>query len=385
MPASSSLTRWSLGAALVAAVAVGVAWAVSGGGIFSPGALHAGRDGGASMGGVVSHAELSGDCASCHAPPVGDARMADRCLFCHVEVRAELGDSTKLHGILPNAGECLGCHVEHRGPRAVLTEFSGEGFPHERLGFALAAHQETAGGREFTCSDCHGGDSFRFAQSTCATCHADYQAAFVARHVREWGEGCMACHDGVDRFSGFRHDSLAFRLTGSHPEVNCVQCHAPVRELAAFANAPETCVGCHRPDDPHRGSYGPDCAACHTTERWDDATFRHTFPLDHGGEGAVACLTCHQDMAARPSDGRGGAGTPSFRTYTCYGCHVHAPAIIREEHLDEGIRDFRDCVSCHATGQEREGDRGRGGRDDRRDDRGRDDDRRGRGRGGRET
>ena len=359
------MTRWALGAAAVAAVVALAAWAMTGGGILSPGGLHAGGDGGVAMGGVASHAQLSRQCARCHAPPVGDERMADRCLACHVDVRAELGDTTALHGILPDGNQCLRCHVEHRGPTAVLTDFSGEGFAHERLGFSLTAHRELADGSAFTCSSCHAGETFRFAEARCAQCHGEYQAQFTAAHVRDWGRACTACHDGVDRFTDFRHDTVAFRLTGRHVPVPCASCHTPVRAVAAFADAPETCIGCHRPDDPHRGQYGTDCAACHNTGNWNDAEFDHTFPLDHGGEGVIECRTCHQEM-------------PSFRTYTCYACHDAAE--MRAEHIDEGFRDIRNCVRGHRTGVEDEADAFR-----RRDGRGRDDDGggRGRGRGGR--
>jgi hypothetical protein len=361
MRLSSSLTRWALGAAAVAAVAVLAAWAATGGGLWSPGRLHAGGAGGTAMGGVASHAELSRQCAQCHAPPLGDERTADRCLACHVDVRAELGDTTQLHGILPNGSACLQCHVEHRGPTAVLTDFSGEGFAHERLGFSLAAHRELADGSAFTCSSCHAGETFRFAEASCAQCHGEYQARFTAAHVRDWGRTCTACHDGVDRFTAFRHDTVAFRLTGRHVPVPCASCHTPVRALAGFSDAPGTCIGCHRPDDPHRGQYGTDCAACHTPANWNAAEFDHTFPLDHGGEGVIECRTCHQEM-------------PSFRTYTCYACHDAAE--MRAEHIDEGIREIRDCVGCHATGRDREGPF----REDRRRE---DDDDGGRGRGGR--
>ena len=265
------MTRWALGAAAGAAVAVLAAWMLSGGGILSPGRLHAGGEGGVAMGGVASHAELSGQCAACHAPPVGEQRMADRCLACHVEVRAEMGDTTRLHGILPDVGRCVQCHVEHRGPRAVLTDFSGEGFAHERLGFSLAAHRRTAGGEAFTCSTCHAEETFRFAEEGCASCHADYQASFVVAHVEDWGRACAACHDGRDRFTGFRHDTLAFRLTGRHVQQQCTSCHASVRTVAAFADAPSTCVGCHRQDDEHRGRMGPNCGTCHNTVDWEDA------------------------------------------------------------------------------------------------------------------
>jgi hypothetical protein len=362
----SSLTRWALRAAAVAAVAVLAAWMATGGGIFSPGRLHAGGAERTMIGGVASHAELSRRCAQCHVPPAGRERMADRCLSCHVEVRAELADTTQLHGILPDGRQCLRCHVEHRGPTAVLTDFGGAGFAHERLGFSLAAHGQTARGQPFVCSSCHAGETFRFAEARCAQCHAEYQADFVQRHTADWGRACTACHDGVDRFSAFRHDTVAFRLTGRHVPVACASCHTPVRQLAAFADAPAACVGCHRPDDPHGGRYGTDCAACHNPGDWSDAEFDHAFPLDHGGEGVIACGTCHQQM-------------PRFSTYTCYACHDAQE--MRAEHVKEGIREYRNCVGCHATGRKEEGPF----REDRR--RGDDDERggRGRGRGGRGT
>ena len=346
---SSSLTRWALGVAAVAALAAFAAWAATGGGVLSPGRLHAGRAGGTAIGGVASHAELARQCARCHAPPLRAERMADRCLACHVEVRAELADTAKLHGILPDGGACLKCHVEHRGPAAVLTDFSGEGFAHERLGFSLARHRELVGGGAFTCSSCHGAETFRLAEARCAQCHGDYQAQFTSAHVADWGRACLACHDGSDRFTAFRHDTVAFRLTGRHVPLACTSCHTPVRALAAFADAPETCIGCHRPDDPHRGEYGTDCAACHNTGDWEDADFDHAFPLDHGGEGVIECRTCHQQM-------------PSFRTYTCYACHDAAE--MRAEHVREGIREYCNCVSCHPTGAEDEADRFRRRGDD---------------------
>ena len=208
----------------------------------------------------------------------------------------------------------------------------------------------------------------------CESCHRDYQADFVATHVRDWGATCRGCHEGTDRFTAFRHDTTDFRLVGAHVRTQCAACHTGTRTFAAFAKAPNTCAGCHREEDAHRGRFGTDCGACHNPSRWDDAEFDHTFPLNHGGETSIACATCHTEM-------------PSFRTYTCYGCHEHAPAIIREEHLDEGIRDFRNCFECHRTGTKDEAEDRGGGREDR--DRGRDRDRddgdggRGRGRGGR--
>jgi hypothetical protein len=48
-----------------------------------------------------------------------------------------------------------------------------------------------------------------------------------------------------------------------------------------------------------------------------------------------------------------------YSRYTCYGCHEHSRSGIREEHLEEGIRDFEDCVECHRSGDAEDGEHGR--------------------------
>jgi hypothetical protein len=41
-----------------------------------------------------------------------------------------------------------------------------------------------------------------------------------------------------------------------------------------------------------------------------------------------------------------------YSRYTCYGCHEHSPEKIRREHIEEGIRDFKNCVECHRSADE---------------------------------
>jgi hypothetical protein len=285
--------------------------------------------------------------------------MSERCLDCHTDIAVEVTDTNALHGALDGVRACLGCHTEHRGRSASLTRFDGSGAAHDRFGFSLAAHRRTAGGRPFACTDCHAGRSFRFAAASCVSCHRDYQADFLNRHLFAWGSDCRACHDGGDRFSRgrFSHDTTGFPLTGRHGQRDCADCHAGSRALAAFRSAPTDCVGCHRADDTHRGDFGTDCAACHGTDSWESARFDHTFPLDHGDGGRIPCRTCHEQPR-------------NWKSYTCYGCHEHTPQRIRREHLEEGIeRNLDDCVRCHATGRKEEGERGgeRGEREGERD------------------
>ena len=102
------------------------------------------------------------------------------------------------------------------------------------------------------------------------------------------------------------------------------------------------CADCHEPpsDELHADSLAGagNCAACHTDAAWTPASFAHDeffrFDRDH----PASCVSCHEG--------------PGFTSYTCYGCHEHTPANIRGEHIEEGIRDFEDCASCHRSGDE---------------------------------
>ena len=104
-------------------------------------------------------------------------------------------------------------------------------------------------GQPFTCADCHGDNIAEFDRAKCETCHREYQADFVTKHVADFGSDCLACHDGADRFSRFDHNRLPFTLTGEHSQIACGQCHAQVRAVADFKSASPDCVDCHQKDD----------------------------------------------------------------------------------------------------------------------------------------
>jgi hypothetical protein len=284
-------------------------------------------------------------------------------------------------------------------------------FPHERLGFSLIGHQRTAAGEPFQCRDCHRDDVTTFALEACDTCHRQIDVPFMNIHVTSFGTACLDCHDGVDRFDeSFDHNAFSFQLTGRHVDLACEQCHFNARGLGDFQVTLQDCYSCHQQDDEHNGQFGVNCAACHNPSGWEDASFdhnlsdfpltgahvnlaceschvnaqfeglsaacvacheepafhiglfgtdcaschsttswipaqfneQHTFPLDHGDE-VSSCATCHPT---------------GFTTYTCYGCHEHNEADVRAEHVEEGIGDFQNCMECHPTGEEHEGDGG---------------------------
>jgi mono/diheme cytochrome c family protein len=104
---------------------------------------------------------------------------------------------------------------------------------------------------------------------------------------------------------------------------------------------PHQCAGCHEEPAIHVGLFGLNCARCHTTMAWKPALLtRHVFALDHGGQGKVACVTCH---------------TETYAQNTCYECHDHQPDEMQAVHLAENIFDYDSCEECHPTGQPGEG------------------------------
>ena len=399
-------TSTGIAAALVTIAAIlGFAF-FNGNQMFSPGPLNA--QPGETLGGVTSHAQIR-DCSTCHAGLRPSDHMADHCLTCHTEIAAQMLDVAKLHGSITQkspALACRDCHPDHRGPTATLTELGENTFPHEALGFSLAAHPRTSAGQPFTCADCHAADITTFSVSTCEDCHRQIDAVFAQAHTISYGAACLDCHNGLDRFGRtFSHAGFAFKTEGGHADVACVKCHTDARSLADFPKAPTDCYSCHKQNDEHNGQFGTDCAACHNPSRWDDATFDHSrssFPLtgahvsvrceqchtngqfkglaatcischaeptQHLGQFGTDCAACHSTTAWVPAafngehtfpldHGEGGQVScatchpVTYNAYTCYGCHEHNESNIASEHREEGISDFQDCVRCHADGRE---------------------------------
>lgn len=100
---------------------------------------------------------------------------------------------------------------------------------------------------------------------------------------------------------------------------------------------PHQCFACHEEPALHAGSFGTNCARCHNAVTWKPAVLtKHTFLLDHGGQGDVDCKTCHPT---------------NYVEYDCYSCHEnHQASEIEDVHLAEGISAYDDCADCHQTG-----------------------------------
>ena len=173
---------------------------------------------------------------------------------------------------------------------------------------------------------------------------------------------CISCHKvseiGIKTTKGkdITHEkkNVAF-----HQELivnECVACHSDHKGVMVFrptnqfsheflqASTQKQCDNCHEnPDDGlHRYIKG-NCGECHKQEAWIPATFEHDeyFVLDRDHN--TDCDTCHISN--------------NYASYSCYGCHEHSRAGVREEHIEEGIRDFEDCVKCHRSADEDEAER----------------------------
>ena len=328
------LSTSGLAAALLTLLVLAGVIGLWGGAPFSPGPLNA-QVGQAELGGVRSHDAIGGQCSACHAAPWSGETMSDRCLLCHVDIASQLLDPSSLHGVLMPAGEsieCYACHTEHQGPEAPMTVVDPDRFPHEVTGYSLQAHRQTEEGLDFACAGCHGADITRFEPATCGACHRDLDAAYMQGHQETFGMDCLACHDGIDTYGqAFDHNQQEFPLEGQHASLSCAGCHLAARSLADLQAAPRDCYACHAEDDAHDGQLGQDCAGCHTTEDWPQATFDHAqtaFPLT-GRHTGVDCRDCHTGAAFQ--------GTPQ----DCYACHA-------EDDAHDGQLG-QDCAGCYIT------------------------------------
>lgn len=185
------------------------------------------------------------------------------------------------------------------------------------------------------CFACH--TALRGASAErCITCHAPADiglrtskgvpivkaaAMKLSFHQELSEQDCMACHS----------DHAGPKLTQrSRKPFSHALLRAPVREL---------CDTCHKaPADTLHRQISGNCAQCHQAEAWKPATFEHEkfFVLDKDHN--VRCVACHV--------------ANNYRQYSCYGCHEHTPAKVRAEHVEEGIRDFENCVECHRSANE---------------------------------
>lgn len=272
------------------------------------------------------HAPLA--CGECHTAAVAAADTPQACAGCHTAPESHAGVF---------ADQCADCHAAEGWSPANLPGFPA--FSHSQTGFQLVNHLQDYAGQPLACAACHAPPAFSLNGQACVDCHRAADAAFMDQHLLDYGPDCVSCHDGAGNMKNFDHATV-FALDGGHAALQCEQCHAERR----FRGTPRECSGCHAEPEVHAGVFGLKCEACHTTAAWSPAQLtQHTFPLDHGEQGEIACETCH---------------TARYTEYTCYGCHDHDPAETLREHneVNLGATPLEACAVCHPTGREKEGD-----------------------------
>lgn len=140
----------------------------------------------------------------------------------------------------------------------------------------------------------------------------------------------------VIRFADWRQVEQVALAQGIQPSELATYQIKDVYVQALDLEDPHQCVACHEDPEVHIGRFGLDCVRCHSLEAWTPALLtRHTFRIDHGDEGEVACQTCH---------------IATYTEHTCYECHDHKPEDMAAAHEQEGIFDFQQCIDCHPTG-----------------------------------
>ena len=248
---------------------------------------------------VKGHSNLQNDCFACHS--IGSGAPTEKCIACHnlanigkvnVEGLSLTGQNSKTNLLHKSITDirCFDCHTEHNG---LSKENATLNFAHSVLPKQMLS----------SCADCHSDKKpenkvHNYVSSDCSNCHT----------AEEWER------------AEFKH-----QLLGSN-QNDCRSCHSN-----------------KIPDDGlHKGlGISIQCIQCHNTNEWKPSTFEHTKYFRFDNNHPSDCTKCHN-------------AKDNYKSYTCYNCHEHQPSQISEKHLEEGIREFNNCVKCHRSGDEEE-------------------------------
>ncbi len=183
---------------------------------------------------------------------------------------------------------------------------------------------------------------------SCISCHSDHKGLKMIRSSIKFEHSllpeiyrnkCVSCHSQPK-------NELHNRVSNS-----CVGCHSTIgwKSKIGFNHeliektSKDKCISCHKiPNDDFHSKITDNCTSCHGFNKWKPSTFNHnlSFQLDENHN--TDCKVCHT--------------TNNLKEYTCFGCHEHSVTSIREEHLEEGITNFTNCVKCHKNGSEEGGE-----------------------------
>ncbi len=295
---------------------------------------------------VQGHQEFNNNCFACHTPFGGIEN--DKCIACHKlsEIGKEANNGNNMvagkekvlfHENLSNQS-CMACHTDHEGenPATKLDGFKHNLLSETVINNCVSCHQKPSDDLHkqlnTTCKSCHNTEGWKSGvkfdhdmlmvpdKNDCVSCH---QKPTDNLH-KQLSSACSSCHNTEGWKSDVKFDHNLLTVSDRN---NCIACH-------------------QKPKDNLHQSLKNNCNSCHSTDKWVPANFDHDryFALD--GDHNASCNTCHKNN--------------NYDTYTCYGCHEHTVNNILSEHREEGISNITNCVACHRSGDEGEGESNRG-------------------------
>ncbi|MDH3457503.1 MAG: hypothetical protein OER90_11760, partial [Gemmatimonadota bacterium] len=238
-------------------------------------------------------------------------------------LRNRLREQKGLHATFTEEN-CADCHTDHFGLDFDMVRLDTTAFRHDSTGFELAGSHAELG-----CRECHRSEwiiasdviayvrehgtaetTFLGVGTTCLACHEPDDP-----HNRQFpDQPCEDCHGEStwDELVGFDHNKTRYRLTDLHRDVECEECHKPIRRRGREPYVQyvdmdfERCMDCH--EDEHEGERGEECTDCHNTSGWDRinrTTFEERF--DHetaefqlvGAHADAECSSCHGPSPTR--------------------------------------------------------------------------------------
>lgn len=191
----------------------------------------------------------------------------------------------------------------------------------------------------------------------CLTCHTGLKKF----HASVAAQKCNACHGEHKGPTGettkaaaraaFDHALTGVPLTGAHSKVACAKCHTkPIQQMTP------SCGSCHA--DPHKGSLGATCQACHGASVWKPAARtkdQHTTSMKDGHAKAT-CVDCHREgknLAAKVECAACHERAHGGTTAPCDGCHKVAgwkPAEFDHSFCTCSLPQLHQtvgCLGCH--------------------------------------
>lgn len=234
------------------------------------------------------------------------------------------------------------------------------------------AHESLDGTTQ--CAKCHGASADAMPR-LCVACHREVGwlvtqgRGLHAHEGKTSGKSCGSCHPdhagrdfemiawGPGGSAKFNHRAAGWPLEGKHATTACDKCHrlefrtgpaaalSPRKGSAGWMGLETSCVSCHRRDDPHANSLGPECQKCHNIAAWKPAPrFDHgnsRYPLT-GKHADVTCDKCHLAASLNIPVGADGKRAARFKPLAfneCSSCHA-------DPHRGQLSAK---CGSCHVT------------------------------------